>query len=90
MRNFNQRSPFSSDGSPQSSITLFAGPDPADDDKVLIRQVVQVNLNTYAFVETHINRATGVDGKPSVHKTITKIHGFDLKEKVSNEERQIR
>lgn len=74
---------------PDQSITLFAGPDPADSDRVLIRKIVQINLHTYAYEETHINRATG-SSVPSVHKTITKIHGFDLKEELSNQERQIR
>ena len=65
------------------SITLFCGPDPADTDRVLIRKIVQVNTNTYAYEETRINRATGT-ALPSIHKTITKIHGFDLKEELSN------
>lgn len=86
---FDFKAKHSFGGPLDSTITLFAGPDPADSDRVLIRKLVQINLTTYAYEETRINRATE-SKKPSVHKTITKISGFNLKEYVSVEERQIR
>ena len=72
-------------GPADTTITLSAGPDPADPDRVLIRSLVKINVLTYAYEETRINR---VD--KSLHKTITKVHGFNLREYVSNEERSIR
>ena len=69
--------------------TLFAGPDPADNNRVLIRKIIQINHHTYAYEETRINRDTP-NKHPTVHTTITKIAGFDLNEKLTNREINLR
>ena len=69
-----------------SYVTLFAGPDPADSDRMLVRKLVQIGIGSYAYEETRVNRKDG----GSVHTTLTKVHGFDLNEKVSNHELNIR
>ena len=69
--------------------TLFCGPDPADNNRLLIRKIVQLNDKTYAYEETRINR-NNHDGHPSVHTTMYKIAGFDLKEHITPKEWTIR
>ena len=44
--------------------TLYAGPDPADPTRALIRKLVQVNAHTYCFEETRI---TPGENDPTVH-----------------------
>jgi hypothetical protein len=39
-----------------SFTTLFCGPDPADDNRILIRKIVKINNGTYAYEETRITR----------------------------------
>ena len=72
-----------------SHRTLYCGVDPADDNRVLIRKLIQINTNTYAYEETRITRHS--DGRePDVHTTLTKCEGFNLKEKVGVKEHNIR
>ena len=70
----------------ESYVTLFAGPDPADANRMLVRKLVKLDAGSYAYEETRVNRADG----GSVHTTLTKVHGFDLNEKLSNKELNIR
>ena len=37
--------------------TLFAGPDPADPSRVLVRKIVQTSDNVYCFEESRISPA---------------------------------
>ena len=37
--------------------TIFAGPDPADRNRVLIRKLVQTSYNTWCFEESRISPA---------------------------------
>lgn len=67
--------------------TLYAGVDPADPSRALIRKLVQVNPSTYCYEETRI---TPGEKKPVVHTQLYRIKDFDLKEKLSPEEIQIR
>lgn len=71
----------------QSYTTLFCGPDPADENRILIRKIVKINIGTYAYEETRITRG---GPRPVVHTNLTKIHGFDLDEKLSVQEIAIR
>ena len=63
----------------ESFVTLFAGVDPADNDRMLVRKLVRLNKSTYAYEETRVNRTDN-----SVHTNLVKVHGFNLNEKVSN------
>ena len=48
----------------ESHYTLYAGVDPANPNRALIRKVVQINPNTYAYEEVRI---TPGENKPTVH-----------------------
>ena len=65
--------------------TLFCGPDPADPERVLVRKILELSNGRYAYEETTItpNQDAGV---PSVHTTAWKIHGWDMKEEVTQKE----
>ena len=67
--------------------TLYAGVDPADPKRALIRKLVQVNNSTYCYEETRI---TPGEKEPTVHTQLFRIKDFDLKEKLDPEEIQIR
>lgn len=62
-----------------SYVTLFAGVDPADQNKMLVRKLVRLNKATYAYEETRVSREDS-----SVHTNLVKVHGFDLNEKMTN------
>lgn len=64
--------------------TLSCGPDPADPSRVLIRKIIQINETTYGYEETRITK--NAEGKPSVHSQVSKLHGWNLHEQVSNQE----
>ena len=63
----------------ESYVTLFAGVDPADQNKMLVRKLVRLNKATYAYEETRVSREDS-----SVHTNLVKVHGFDLNEKMTN------
>ena len=74
-------------GDYESHKTLYAGVDPADPKRALIRKLVQVNTNTYCYEETRI---TPGEKNPIVHTQLFRIRDFDLHEHLSPEELQIR
>ena len=76
-------------GDADSYRTLYAGPDPANSNRMLVRRIIQLSDSTYAYEETRVTR-NKESKQPSVHTTISKIAGFDLKENVSAEEASIR
>ena len=69
--------------------TLYAGIDPAEPKRFLIRKLVQVNKTTYCVEETRITPAETVR-KPTIHTQLFRIKDFDLHEKLTPEELQIR
>ena len=71
----------------ETHYTLYAGVDPADPTRALIRKVVQVNENTYCYEEVRI---TPGEKKPTVHSHLYRIKDFDIKEHLTPEEIQIR
>ena len=70
----------------ESYVTLFAGPDPADKDRMLVRKLIKLDEGSYAYEETRVNRNDG----GAIHTQLTKVHGFDLNEKIDNRELNIR
>ena len=54
-------------GDYNSFKTMYAGPDPADTNRVLVRKVIKTGERTWAFEETRITPAEVEGGKPSVH-----------------------
>ena len=48
-------------GDADSYRTLFAGPDPANPSRMLVRRVIQLSETTYAYEETRITR--NIDSK---------------------------
>eukprot|EP00347_Sterkiella_histriomuscorum_P013219 403365551 len=59
---------------------LYAGADPSDNSRVLLKKLIQVSNSTYCYEETTI---TPVEGKsPSVHTKIYRLKNFDLHENV--------
>ena len=77
-------------GDYQTHRTLFAGPDPADANRVLIRKLVQTSENVWAFEESRITAAANEGELPSVHTTLHRLGGVNLAEHVSEEELAIR
>jgi hypothetical protein len=63
--------------------TLYAGVDPADPTRALIRKVVQVNENTYCYEEVRI---TPGEKKPTVHTLLYRVKDFNIKEHLTSEE----
>ena len=68
---------------------LYAGFDPADSKRILIRKLLRVNVSTYCLEET---RLTPVEGKKEalLHRHLYRIKGFDIQEHITPEELQIR
>ena len=70
--------------------TLFAGPDPADSNRVLVRKLVQTSNNVWGYEETRIAPSEKEGGSPSVHTTLHRLGQFDIDENLSDEEMKIR
>ncbi|CDW79356.1 UNKNOWN [Stylonychia lemnae] len=68
---------------------LYAGPDPADKDKVLIRKIVQVSDSTYCYEESRISASENTH-EPTVHTQLIRLKGFNLKEHVDDYELNLR
>ena len=51
--------------------TLYAGPDPAEPSRVLIRKLIRVSKKTYACEETRITRVEGKN--PTVHSQFYRL-----------------
>ena len=69
--------------------TMFAGPDPSDPTRVLVRKLVQTSDKVWCFEEARI--APGEDGaQPTVHTTLHRLGWFDINEKLSEEELNLR
>lgn len=73
-----------SNGDFESHKTLYAGVDPTEPKRALIRKVVQVNKYTFCYEETRITPCEGKN--PSVHTIFYRIKDFDLNEYLSLEE----
>ena len=71
-------------GDSHSYRILYAGPDPASENRILIKKVFRANLNTYFYEDVRIDVVS-----KSVH---TKSHQlmYDMKEYLDNEELSIR
>ncbi len=74
-------------GDPNAHKILYAGQDPADPSRSLIRKLVQVSPTTYCYEETRI---TPTESAPQVHTQLYRIKGFDANEELTPEEIQIR
>ena len=70
-------------------ILLLSGLDPADNNRLLIRKIVQLKEGSYAYEETTISKNKH-NGAPSVHTTMSKLGGFNLEEHLTNSEIQFR
>ena len=77
----------SSIGDYDTHHTLYAGVDPSDPTRALVRKLVQVNNNTYCYEEIRI---TPGEKTPTVHTQLLRIKDFDLHESLSTEELRIR
>ena len=72
-----------------SHKTLFAGPDPANPSRVLIRKLVQTSEHVWCFEEARISPSA--DGaQPSVHTTLHRLGWLDINEKMDQTEVQTR
>ena len=70
--------------------TMFAGPDPADNSRVLIRKLVQTSEHVWCFEESRISKAQVEGGQPTVHTTVHRLGQFDIQEEVSDKELNFR
>ena len=70
--------------------TLFAGPDPADTNRVLVRKLVQTSDLVWAYEETRISAAANEGQSPSVHTTLHRLGQFNINEDLSEEELKLR
>lgn len=77
-------------GDYSSFKTIYAGPDPADTERILIRKVIQTGDKTWAFEETRVSPSEVEGGKPTVHSQVTRLGILDLNENISDEELAIR
>ena len=75
-------------GDYNSHRTLFAGPDPADPQRVLVRKLVQTSEKVWCFEEARISPSE--DGKPTVHTTMHRLGWFDICEAMSDQEMALR
>ena len=73
-----------------SHKTLYAGPDPADPTRVLIRKLLRVSPSTYAYEETRITKNETEGKEPTVHTQVYRIKGFNLDEHLTPAEAMIR
>ena len=74
-----------SPGDYQTYKTMFAGPDPAEPSRVLIRKIVQTSQNKWCFEETTVTpNADG--GAPTVHTTLHRLGWFDINEELTEKE----
>ena len=72
-------------GDYNSHKTMYAGPDPADSNRVLIRKVIKTSDKTWAFEETRVT-PNEEGGKPTVHTTVSRLGLLDLNENISDDE----
>ena len=72
-------------GDYNSHRTMFAGPDPADSNRVLIRKLVQTSENVWCFEESRISQSVD-GGQPTVHTTLHRLGQFDIQEDLDEKE----
>ena len=77
-------------GDYNSHRTLFAGPDPADSNRVLIRKLVQTSDNVWCFEESRVTPSEIENGQPTVHSTLHRLGGIDLNESLDETEYNFR
>ena len=69
--------------------TLFAGPDPADPTRVLVRKLVQTSDKIWCFEEARIT--AGEEGSaPSIHTTVHRLGWFNINEDLPDAELSMR
>ena len=72
-------------GDYDSHRTLFAGPDPANPNRVLVRKLVQTSENVWCLEEARIT--PGTEGsQPTVHTTMHRLGQFDIQEPIDEKE----
>tara|TARA_B110000305_G_C18989922_1_gene425636 strand:+ start:37 stop:534 length:498 start_codon:yes stop_codon:yes gene_type:complete len=77
-------------GDYDSHKTLFAGPDPADTNRVLVRKLVQISDNKWAFEEARITPSETEGGNPTVHTTLHRLGWFNINEPLTEKELAMR
>ena len=70
--------------------TLFAGPDPADNNRVLIRKLVQTSDNIWAFEEARVTPAETEGAQPTIHTTVHRLGWFNINENLDEGELALR
>ena len=70
--------------------TIFAGPDPADPTRVLVRKLVKVGESTWAWEESRISQSEREGGQPTVHTTLQRLGWLNIDEPLSHEEYALR
>merc|ERR1712159_753508 len=70
--------------------TLYAGPDPADHNRVLARKLVQTSGNTWCFEESRVTPSEIDGAQPTVHTTLHRLGNVDIKENIDTEENNFR
>mgnify|MGYP000415458819 CR=1 FL=1 len=73
-------------GDYNSHKTIYAGPDPADSNRVLIKKVIQTSDKTWAFEESRVTPSETEGANPTVHTTVTRIGILDMNDNISFEE----
>ena len=80
----------STPGDYESHRTMFAGPDPADPSRVLIRKLIQTGEATWCFEESRISNSVSEGGIPTVHTTIHRLGQTDVREELDEKEHALR
>ena len=66
--------------------TLFAGPDPAEPNRVLIRKLVQTSDKVWAFEEARITPSETEGAQPTIHTTLHRLGWQDINEELTEME----
>ena len=72
-----------------SHKTMFAGPDPADPSRVLIRKLVQTSDKVWCFEESRVSPGEA-GGLPTVHTTLHRLGWINIDEPLTPREASLR
>mmetsp|Transcript_7081 Transcript_7081/g.11930 ORF Transcript_7081/g.11930 Transcript_7081/m.11930 type:complete len:166 (-) Transcript_7081:158-655(-) len=73
-----------------SFITLYAGADPANPDRVLVKKLVKISDNTWCLEHSTIEAGEKEGSQPTVHTQMFRLGAFDIEENITAKELHLR
>ena len=70
--------------------TLYAGPDPTDPQRVLVKKLVKIDEGTWCMEQTSIEAPEKEGSQPTVHTQVFRLGTFDIEENIDAKELHIR